>query len=82
MGNKGGGERRKLRGVDALYLVSALGFHEFVIDEEADGLVVFAAVGRGEGHEELGGHDGFGLIFLSFFLSFFLLLSHLLYILK
>ena len=43
-----------LRRVYTLDLVAGFGFDEFIIDEETERLLVFAAVGRGKGGEEVG----------------------------
>ncbi len=50
------GRRATVRGVYALDLLASFGGDEFVIDEEANGLGIFAAVGRCEGDGEVG-HD-------------------------
>lgn len=54
---RGGGNGVLVRGVYALDLLARLGGDKLVVDEEADGLDVFAAVGRGEGDGEVG-HGG------------------------
>lgn len=55
-GGGGWGRRATVRGVYALDLRAGFGGDEFVVDEEADGLDVFAAIGGCEGDGEVG-HD-------------------------
>lgn len=38
----------RLPGIDALYLLSRTGLDKFVVDEEADRLLILAAIGRRE----------------------------------
>ena len=44
----------QVRRIDTLDLIALLRLHKFVVDEEPNGLVVFAAIGRCEGDEEVG----------------------------
>jgi hypothetical protein len=55
-GWRGWGRGAAVRGVYALDLLAGFGGDELVVDEEADGLGVFTAVGRCEGDGEVG-HD-------------------------
>jgi len=50
------GRRATVRGVYALDLRAGFGGDELIVDEEADGLGILAAVGRCEGDGEVG-HD-------------------------
>ena len=59
----------QVRRIDTLDRIPFLRLHEFVVDEEPNGLLVFAAIGRCEGDEKVGHIANYASNVLSIYLA-------------